>query len=219
MLSGMIGIIGRGAVAQTVIGTLISFYFFALSYRECPFKKNALNQVKIFSEFQLFCILLVCTTIQANSAEDGFKGEPIDLEGYGDILTVLTIAILPVAIYFLVTQNCCGDDDDDNDNGEVANPLGVEDEPLTMVQVKAMDKRDLTHKCKELGLHHGNEKYMKKTLKHWIQEQKASGAPGYEQEDLPKPTEKLEVEETFDNPMETSEEGSNGAASPDIERD
>ena len=34
ILSGLIGVVGRGTVAQAVAGTLIAFYFFAISYRE-----------------------------------------------------------------------------------------------------------------------------------------------------------------------------------------
>ena len=53
ILAGLIGLAGRGSVFQTVVATLISFTFFALSFREMPYNTRRLNGIKVFSEFQL----------------------------------------------------------------------------------------------------------------------------------------------------------------------
>ena len=53
ILAGLIGLAGRGTVFQTVVATLISFMFFAFSFREMPYNTRRLNAVKTFSEFQL----------------------------------------------------------------------------------------------------------------------------------------------------------------------
>jgi hypothetical protein len=39
---------------RSVAATLIAFFFFALSFREQPFKAEATNRLKLFSEFQIF---------------------------------------------------------------------------------------------------------------------------------------------------------------------
>merc|ERR1711865_1149148 len=89
----------------------IAFYFFAISYREQPFRSRGLNRIKIFSELQLFCILLVCAVMQANEAEPDFEGDPIDMNDYGNLLTALTLAVLPCVIY-VMTDNACGCEND-----------------------------------------------------------------------------------------------------------
>ena len=63
ILSGLIGVVGRGTVAQAVAGTLIAFYFFAISYREQPFRSRGLNRIKIFSELQLFWCVRCTSTV------------------------------------------------------------------------------------------------------------------------------------------------------------
>eukprot|EP01043_Picozoa_sp_COSAG02_P079795 COSAG02_NODE_18647_length_927_cov_1.276570_2_plen_70_part_01 len=62
-LSGLIGLFQRGSVLQTVCATVISFFFFAIAFRERPFEEDKLNMVKIYSEFQIFGILLLCIVI------------------------------------------------------------------------------------------------------------------------------------------------------------
>ena len=127
MLSGLIGLVGRGTVAQSVTCMLISFYFFAISYKALPFKKPALNRIKTFSEFQIFvrvafqclclnrtnvlvftllvrpqAILVVCVILQAVDAGVNFdEQEALTLDDYGEILVVLTMAFLPVTIFFV----------------------------------------------------------------------------------------------------------------------
>ena len=47
ILSGLIGVVGRGSVAQACVATMIGFFFFSISYKEQPFKKDALNEWKL----------------------------------------------------------------------------------------------------------------------------------------------------------------------------
>ena len=54
ILAGIIGLVQRGSIAQTVLATLISFLYFAWTVRAMPFKNSSLNWIKIFSEFQLY---------------------------------------------------------------------------------------------------------------------------------------------------------------------
>ena len=51
LLARLIGLVGRGTVLHTVAATLISFIFFALTFREMPYNTRSLNAVKLFSEF------------------------------------------------------------------------------------------------------------------------------------------------------------------------
>ena len=48
ILAGLIGLVGRGTVLQTVLASLISFMFCALSFREMPLRTRRLNVVKVF---------------------------------------------------------------------------------------------------------------------------------------------------------------------------
>jgi hypothetical protein len=43
---------------RSVAATLIAFLFFALSFREQPFKATHTNRLKLFSEFQIFGVPL-----------------------------------------------------------------------------------------------------------------------------------------------------------------
>jgi len=36
ILSGLIGVFGRGSVAQAAVATLVSFFFFTIVFREMP---------------------------------------------------------------------------------------------------------------------------------------------------------------------------------------
>eukprot|EP01051_Picozoa_sp_SAG22_P013703 SAG22_NODE_1565_length_4111_cov_2.333749_2_plen_114_part_00 len=93
ILSGMIGLVGRGTVAQSASAMLISFYFFAISFRAQPFSKPTLNRIKSFSEFQVFAILGVCVIIQSvNAGLDFDSQEVLTIDHYGDLLTFLTVA-------------------------------------------------------------------------------------------------------------------------------
>ena len=111
-LAGLIGVVGRGTVAQACVATLIAFWFFAISFKERPFKKSSLNQIKSFSEFQLFAVLLVCTVLQSNSAVKGFSDELVTVEEYGEALKYLTILIIPVTLYLFIV-NYRGDSEEE----------------------------------------------------------------------------------------------------------
>jgi hypothetical protein len=82
------------------MATLIAFFFFALSFHFRPFKKSRLNAIKLFSEFQIYGILLVCLIVQVH--DQGFDSEFVTIDAYGVIQTALVIAIVPVILYFLV---------------------------------------------------------------------------------------------------------------------
>ena len=82
------------------MATVIAFFFFALSVREKPFKESNMNWIKLFSEFQIFGVLLMCVVLQGEAV--GFETEVITVEVYGAIQTVLTIAIVPVVLYIVV---------------------------------------------------------------------------------------------------------------------
>ena len=58
ILAGLIGTAGRGSILQAVVATLVSFAFFAVSFREMPFDTARLNLIKIISEFQM-CVPVV----------------------------------------------------------------------------------------------------------------------------------------------------------------
>jgi hypothetical protein len=82
------------------VATVIAFFFFAVSVREKPFEKTRMNWIKFFSEFQIFGVLLMCIVLQAEAVD--FETEVVTVEVYGAIQTALTLAILPVVLYFLV---------------------------------------------------------------------------------------------------------------------
>ena len=104
ILSGLITLVHRGSIAQTVLATLISFFFFAFAVRAQPYRHRRLNILKVLSEFQLFGILLVCVVLQTN--EVGFEAEAITIDGYGAAQIALSVIILPVALYFLAIAVC-----------------------------------------------------------------------------------------------------------------
>eukprot|EP01047_Picozoa_sp_COSAG01_P040076 COSAG01_NODE_3349_length_6224_cov_19.144653_1_plen_1296_part_00 len=99
LLSGLISILGRGTVAQAVMATMISFFFFALSVRALPFKSRALNIVKMVSEVQVFVVLLVCVVLQS---KPNLETETITTDGYGVVQMVATLLILPIIVFLIV---------------------------------------------------------------------------------------------------------------------
>ena len=96
MLSGFVSFMGAGSIAQSVAATLISFFFFACTIKQMPFEAHHLNMIKIFTEFQIFGILLVCIVLQTN--EQGFAAEAITIDGYGTLQTLLTVSVLPITV-------------------------------------------------------------------------------------------------------------------------
>lgn len=128
VLAGLVGLVGRGSVAQTVMCTLISFAFFALSFKAQPFHSRTLNFIKLWSEFQIFGIFLVCVVIQ--TVDSDFSTEVITIDGYGAAQVGLTLMIVPITIYFVVInfRDLKGDTGDQTeDSGAVANPLNAGD--------------------------------------------------------------------------------------------
>jgi len=99
ILSGLISVFQRGSIAQTVLATLISFMFFAISFHAQPFNTARLNAIKICSEFQIFGILLACVVLQTHQKGSRIATEPIGLAGYGTAQIVLTVAIMPISIW------------------------------------------------------------------------------------------------------------------------
>ena len=93
------GMIGRGTVGQSVTCTVVAFVFFAITFRYQPFIKPGLNRVKLFTEFQIFGILLVCTVLQAYEVD--LLAEVVTVDDYGMILQMLIVAMIPVTIYVL----------------------------------------------------------------------------------------------------------------------
>ena len=102
ILSGLIGMVGRKTVAQAVLATLVAFLFFALTFREMPYKARKLNTIKLFSEFQIFGVLLVCVVLQVEAS--GFATEVVTIEMYGIVQTALTLSIVPIVVYLLLTN-------------------------------------------------------------------------------------------------------------------
>ena len=99
------------------------------------FISPGLNKIKAFSEFQLFAVLLVCTLMQANLAPAGFAGELIGMDGYGEILKILTMMILPVTLWFTF---CAGDAD-------------AEKEPELVAKKEAKQAKKLEKKSSRKG--------------------------------------------------------------------
>jgi hypothetical protein len=132
LLSGILGLVGRGSIAQAVAGTVISFAFFAMHLSVMPYKTATLNFVKGVYEVQLFVVLLASVVLQSKNV--GFDSEVVQPETYGDIQTVATALIVPV-IVFMICYNVKGlakisDDTADEQLGRnmKVNPLLHEDE-------------------------------------------------------------------------------------------
>jgi hypothetical protein len=100
MLSGLLGFVRRGSVAQSVAGTLIAFVFFALAFHHRPFKSMTLNRIKFISEFQVFGVLLISVVLQTYGTD--INTELLTEKIYGQILVVITVMMLPVTVYFVV---------------------------------------------------------------------------------------------------------------------
>lgn len=100
ILSGLIGLFGRGTIAQSFAAVIISCFFFALSLHARPFTTDNLNRIKVFSEFQIFGILLVCIVLQTNATGLPATGLATE-EFYGNVQLVLTVAIMPMVLYIM----------------------------------------------------------------------------------------------------------------------
>jgi hypothetical protein len=103
VLSGLIGLFGRGTIAQTFAATLLSFLFFAFSVHMQPYKQPKMNLIKAFTEFQIFGVLLVCIILQTDAS-----GLPIsgigNMDFYGSFQLYLTVAVFPLVLYTVLRQ-------------------------------------------------------------------------------------------------------------------
>jgi hypothetical protein len=102
LLSGLMGLVGRGSIAQAVVCTVIAFFFFAFSLSERPYQSKTLNTIKIVSEFQIFLILLTCVVLQTNRGS--LDEEHITVDGYGLIQILATLCIVPFVLFMIVRQ-------------------------------------------------------------------------------------------------------------------
>jgi hypothetical protein len=108
IMSGLLGLVGRGSIGQAVIAVVLAFSFFAIALKHQPFTNGRLNFLKICSEAQLFGILLLCFLIQAvKIGPVGLAAEPITFDGYGVIMVVIAAIVAPIAlgsIYLIATD-------------------------------------------------------------------------------------------------------------------
>jgi len=100
ILTGFISVFQRGSIAQTVVATLLSFFFFAFSLREQPFAARHLNVIKVATEIQLFVVLLCCVVLQTH--EQGFTTEVVTQDDYGLLQVVATLAVMPLTVYLVL---------------------------------------------------------------------------------------------------------------------
>jgi hypothetical protein len=99
IMSGLLGLVGRGSIGQAVLAVVISFIFFAIAFKFQPFTSQRLNFLKICSEAQLFGILVMCLVIQAvEIGPVGLFVEAITIEGYGFIMAVVAAVAVPIAL-------------------------------------------------------------------------------------------------------------------------
>ena len=58
IMSGLLGLVGRGSIGQAVLAVVLAFVFFAAAFKFQPFECGRLNFFKICSEAQLFGVLV-----------------------------------------------------------------------------------------------------------------------------------------------------------------
>jgi hypothetical protein len=120
LLTGLIGMIGRGTIAQAVVATTITFFFFALAFKEQPYEDPVLNFIKIVSEIQIFGLMLICVVLQ--TAAQGFSGETVTIEDYGNMQLLLILSILPISVYMVVTGVLGMRGEGEDDGGSDSDP-------------------------------------------------------------------------------------------------
>ena len=105
MFTGLIGLLGRGSVAQTVVASFVAAMFFGAHCVAYPFEKSNLNMVKTCSEFIILAVLVVCIVQKTYVAADDFNAEEaITMNGYGAIQTGMCIMLLPTTAFFVAKQ-------------------------------------------------------------------------------------------------------------------
>jgi hypothetical protein len=99
IMSGLLGLVGRGSIGQAVLAVVLAFIFFAIAFKFQPFTNGWLNFLKICSEAQLFAVLVLCLVIQAvEIGPVGLSTETITVDGYGVIMAVVTAVAIPMAL-------------------------------------------------------------------------------------------------------------------------
>jgi hypothetical protein len=99
ILSGLIGLFGRGSIAQCFSATIISFLFFASAIRAQPFKLSTNNFYKAFAEVQIFGVLMVCIVLQTNKTGLPLSGITEDV--YGHLQLALTVSAGPLIAWIV----------------------------------------------------------------------------------------------------------------------
>jgi hypothetical protein len=127
-LSGLIAMFRRGSTAQTVLATVVAFAFFALTVRHQPFNVARLNQIKMFTEFQIFGILLSCVVLQTHDRALNGSFGGTDVFYYGVAQTILTLSLLPITIFSLASglknaRNAKGHQDEPREIDAFDNPV------------------------------------------------------------------------------------------------
>ena len=99
IMSGLLGLVGRGTIGQAVLAVVLAFIFFAIALKHQPFTSGRLNFLKICSEAQLFAVLVLCLVIQAvEIGSVGLSTETITIDGYGVIMVVVATVAVPIAL-------------------------------------------------------------------------------------------------------------------------
>ena len=99
IMSGLLGLVGRGSIGQAVLAVVLAFIFFAIALKHQPFTSGQLNFFKICSEAQLFGVLVLCLVIQAvEIGPVGLSAETITTDGYGVIMVVVAAVAVPIAL-------------------------------------------------------------------------------------------------------------------------
>lgn len=114
-MAGLIGLFGRGTIIQVFMATLISGAFFAAALREMPFRSSKLNYVKIFSEAQLFIILLTAMLLQTDAR--GLASQSFgDRDDIGTLQVAVTVASVPLVFYVVAKDAAALANDNDDKN-------------------------------------------------------------------------------------------------------
>lgn len=131
-LTGLIGLLSRGSVAQTVAVSFVAAMFFGAYCWAQPFVASNLNLVKTCSEFLILAVLIVCI-VHSNSkfiSPDEFNmEEAITIDSYGTLQTAMCVMMVPTTIVFIFVQlqgggrEAKGDSPVSENEGVFANPL------------------------------------------------------------------------------------------------
>lgn len=137
LLCGLLGLLARGSVAQSVIGCVISVAFFALTCRARPYKKTSLNTVKIYADFVVVVVTLLSIVLQA--FETDFQAEAITPDMYGNVLLAVNLALVPVVVYYICVMKA----ETKSMLEDVRHDLGVEDEEWVSCENPLLENSDV----------------------------------------------------------------------------